>query len=73
MPRRTTPIVVPVIVVLVGAALVALGIVRPEEVWTTDKVRLGRAWLGEDGMMIFVCAIGGVLTLFGLVLVFKKR
>lgn len=31
----------------------SVGVLKPEMLWDADKVRLGREWLGETGMMLF--------------------
>jgi hypothetical protein len=69
---RGARMIVPILVILVGLAFVALGVVKPPEVWDTDKVRLGREWLGETGMVVFCGTFGGLFALFGGLLLAKR-
>jgi hypothetical protein len=66
------PVAVPVVTVVVGAAFVLIGLLRPTFLWNLGKIRAGRDWIGDGGMTAALVIFGLVIVGLGVTLFIRR-
>ena len=58
---------------VIGMALVIIGLVRPGVLWDTGNVRAGRAMVGDAGVTAIFVGLGAILIFVGRMLARQAR
>jgi formate-dependent nitrite reductase membrane component NrfD len=59
--------------IVIGLALVAVGLLRPELLWDLGRVRAGRAVAGDAAVSGLFIGVGVLLAAAGLFLLVRRR